>query len=315
MQRHDFLRTLLGLPLARYLSGAGNDLRPAAGTIPTRRLGRADVPVTILGLGGSHVGQAASERAARQLVETALDEGIRFIDTAESYQAGGSERWIGAALAGARDRVFLMTKTFHFPERTAEGSKRHLEGSLARLRTDHLDLWQLHSVRSVEDVDRAFTKGGSMEYILSMRDQGVTRFVGVTGHADPAANLRTLEHWDRGLRFDAMQFPLNPIDAHQASFQRALLPELAKRDIAVIAMKTTASAALLREQVCTNEECRRYAWSLPIATAVVGMETPEQIRQNARLARDAATMTVQEREALLARIHPKASLSLEWYKR
>lgn len=315
MHRHDFLRTLLGLPLARYLPGARDALSLAPGSIPTRRLGRADVPVTILGLGGSHVGQAGSERAARQLLETALDEGIRFLDTAESYQSGGSERWIGAALAGARDRVFLMTKTFHYPERTAEGSKRHLEGSLARLRTDRLDLWQLHSVRSVEDVDRAFAKGGSMEYILSMRDQGVTRFVGVTGHADPAANLRALEHWDRGLRFDAMQFPLNPIDAHQASFQRALLPELAKRDIAVIAMKTTAAAALLREQVCTNEECRRYAWSLPIATAVVGMETPEQIRQNARLARESVMMTEKERETLLARIRPQASLALEWYKR
>jgi len=315
MHRQDFLRSLLGLPLARYIPGLRDSLATATGTLPTRLLGRADVPVTILGLGGSHVGQAGSERAARQLVETALDEGIRFIDTAESYQSGGSERWIGAALAGARDRVFLMTKTFDFPERTAEGSKRHLEGSLARLRTDRLDLWQLHSVRSVADVDRAFATGGSMEYILSMRDQGVTRFVGVTGHADPAANLRTLEYWDRGLRFDAMQFPLNPIDAHQSSFQRALLPELAKRDIAVIAMKTTAAAALLRENVCTNEECRRYAWSLPIATAVVGMETPEHIRQNARLARDAATMTAQEREALLARIRPQASLSLEWYKR
>jgi len=315
MHRHDFLRTLLGLPLARYLPGTRDTLSLAPGSIPTRRLGRADVPVTILGLGGSHVGQAASERAARQLVDTALDEGIRFFDTAESYQSGGSERWIGAALAGERDRVFLMTKTFHYPERTAEGSKRHLEGSLARLRTDRLDLWQLHSVRSIEDVDRAFAKGGSMEYILSMRDQGVARFVGVTGHADPAANLRALEYWDRGLRFDAMQFPLNPIDAHQSSFQRALLPELAKRDIAVIAMKTTAAAALLRERVCTNEECRRYAWSLPIATAVVGMETPEQIRQNARLARESVMMAEKEREALLARIRPQASLSLEWYKR
>jgi aryl-alcohol dehydrogenase-like predicted oxidoreductase len=315
MKRHDFLRSLLGLPLARYLPGVRNGFAPATGTIPTRRLGRADVPVTILGLGGSHVGQAGSERAAHRLVETALAEGIRFFDTAESYQNGGSERWLGSALAGERERVFLMTKSFHYPERTAEGSKRHLDGSLARLRTDRLDLWQLHSVRSLEDVDRAFAKGGSMEYILSMRDQGVVRFVGVTGHADPAANLRALDYWDRGLRFDAMQFPLNPIDAHQSSFQRALLPELAKRDIAVIAMKTTADAALLREKVCTNEECRRYAWSLPIATAVVGMESPEQIRQNARLARASAVMTETERQALLTRIEPLASLSLEWYKR
>ncbi|HEX5818200.1 MAG TPA: aldo/keto reductase [Gemmatimonadales bacterium] len=315
MKRHDFLRSLLGLPLARYLPEVRDGSVPAIGTVPTRRLGRADVPVTILGLGGSHVGQAGSERAAHRLVETALAEGIRFFDTAESYGNGTSERWLGAALAGARRDVFLMTKTFDFPARTAEGSKRHLEGSLARLRTDRLDLWQLHSVRSIADVDRACARGGPMEYILSMRDQGVVRFVGVTGHADPAANLRTLDHWDRGLRFDAMQFPLNPIDAHQSSFQRALLPELAKRDIAVIAMKTTADAALLREKVCTNEECRRYAWSLPIATAVVGMETPEQIRQNARLARESVMMTEKEREVLLERIRPNASLSLEWYKR
>jgi aryl-alcohol dehydrogenase-like predicted oxidoreductase len=315
MRRHDFLRALLGLPLARFVPGVGGALGGDAGTLPTRRLGRADVPVTILGLGGSHMGQAGSERAAHRLIETALEEGIRFFDTAESYQNGGSERWLGSALAGERNQAFLMTKTFHHPDRTADGSKRHLEGSLARLRTDRLDLWQLHSVRSPEDVDRAFGRGGSMEYIISMREQGVVRFVGVTGHADPAANLRALDYWDRGLRFDAMQFPLNPIDVHQSSFQRALLPELARRDIAIIAMKTTADGALLRERICTNEECRRYAWSLPIATAVVGMETPEQVRQNARLARESATMSERERDSLLARIAPRADPSLEWYKR
>ena len=271
--------------------------------------------VTILGLGGSHLVQAGSERAARRLVETALEEGITFFDTAESYGNGASERWLGAALAGERSRVFLMTKTFDHPGRTLEGSKRHLAESLARLRTDRLDLWQLHSVRSVDDVDRAFASGGPMEYILSMREQGTIRFAGVTGHADPAANLRALEHWDRGLRFDAMQFPLNPIDAHQKSFQRTLLAELEQRDIAVIAMKTTADGALLREQVCTNAECRRYAWSLPIATAVVGMETPDQVRENARLAREFTPMSPEEREALLRRTAPRASLALEWYKR
>lgn len=317
MRRPEFLRWLAAMPLAAMAAPRARAM-PADGlppsTLPTRRLGRTGLAVPILGLGGHHVGLAGSERAARELVDCALEEGIRFFDTAESYGNGRSEEWLGAALGRVRRDVVLMTKTFDFPARTADGAKRHLEGSLARLRTDYLDLWQLHSVRSVADVDRAFGPGGAMETIMAMRDARVVRFIGVTGHADPAANLRALHYWDRGFRFDVMQFPLNPVDWHQRSFQRALLPELARRDIGVIAMKTTADAALLRQGTCSNEECRRYAWSQPVAVAVVGMERPDLVRQNARLARAFQPFAAADQQLLLDRVAPRASLDLEWYK-
>jgi aryl-alcohol dehydrogenase-like predicted oxidoreductase len=270
----------------------------------------------ILGLGGWHFGDSGSERASHELLESALSEGIRFLDNAESYHAGTAERWLGNAIAslGVRDQVFLMTKTFDFEHRARDSAARHLEGSLRRLRTDRLDLWQLHSVRSVDDVDRAFRRGGSMEYILEMQRQGVVRHVGVTGHQDPLANLRALHYWDEGMRFDAMQLPLNPVDYHQRSFERQVLAELVKRDIGVLAMKTSADGRLLRSGVCTAAECHAYAWSLPITLAVVGMERPSLVRENARRAREFEPLSDAARRALLARVERRVNLRLEPYK-
>lgn len=313
MDRRQFSKTLAAATASLAAVRAGPSTGP--GPLPTRRLGRTDLELPILALGGSHVARAGSERAARHLIDVALDEGVRFLDTAESYQAGTSERWIGAAVRGRRDAVVLMTKTFAFPERTADSARRHLEGSLERLQTDRLDVWQLHSIRSVEDVDRAFGPGGAMEYILETKEKRIVRYVGVTGHVDPRAHARALEYWDRGLHFDAMQLPINPIDYHQQSFQRDVLPGLVERGIGVIAMKTSADGALLQRQICSIQECLRYVWSLPVSVAVVGMERPDEVRQNARLAREFAPMTDHELDVLRARIKPRALIELEWYKR
>jgi predicted aldo/keto reductase-like oxidoreductase len=282
--------------------------------LPLRRLGRTDEQIPILGLGGHHLGLAGSERAARQLVETALEEGIRFFDTAESYQGGASERWLGAAIREIRSQVFLMTKTHSPNDRSAASAEAHLKGSLERLGTDYLDLWQLHSTKSPEDVDRAFRPGGAMEYIFDAKRRGVVRYVGVTGHMTAAAHERALNYWDDGWEFDTLQFPINPLDYHQASFQRSILDAVRERDIGVIAMKTSADGALVRQGVCTHEECLRYVWSLPISVAVVGMERSDLVRTNAAVARSAAFMGAEEREALRERILPRADLRLEWYK-
>lgn len=292
----------------------GSVLTPSS--LPVRRLGRTGATLPVLALGGFHLGAAATESAARALVETALEEGVRFFDTAESYQDGRSERWLGASIAalGVRKDVWLMTKTHSPADRSAESAKRHLAGSLERLRTDRLDVWQVHAVASAEDVDRAFAPGGAMEFILEQQAAGVVRFVGVTGHAEPAANLRALEHFDRGTRFDVMQLPINPVDAHTArSFQKQVLPALVERDIGVLAMKTNAGGALAREGVCTVAECLRYALGLPVAMIVSGMETPEQVRQNAATVRQ-APLDESQRAALLGRIASRAGEALEWYK-
>ena len=321
LNRREFLIMLAGMAggLMVHLAPAsagqrGQDGDALGSALPRRRLGATGEDVTILGLGGWHLGGVSGEAEARRLVDVALEEGVRFFDTAESYQAGKSERWLGAALAAVRGDVFLMTKTYDPAGRDREGAKRHLEGSLERLGTDYLDLWQLHAIRSPEDVDRAFAPGGAMEYLLAMKARGVIRYVGVTGHASPAAHLRALDHFDRGTRFDCMQMPVNPLDFHQQSFQRAVLPGLVERGIGVIAMKTSASGALVRERICSIDECLRFVWTLPVSLAVVGMETPEQVRHNARLARDVPPMTPDEMERLLARIEDRKDLSLERYK-
>jgi aryl-alcohol dehydrogenase-like predicted oxidoreductase len=311
MRRRSFAATLLSLV-------AGWGIRPKrslSATLPTRPLGRTGLDVTILGLGGHHVAVSGSEANARRLVETALEEGINFFDSAESYGGGSSEQWLGLALAGVRKSVVLMTKTYAPAERSAESARRHLEGSLSRLRTDYLDLWQLHSVRSADDVDRAFGTGGAMEFIQEAKRQGTVRFIGVTGHVSPAANLRAVEYWDRGIRFDVMQLPLNPIDYHQQSFTREVLPMLVDRGIGVIAMKTSADGALLREGLASIDECQRYVWSLPVSLAVVGMERPELVRENARRAREFRAMPEADIAALRSRLEPQARLALEWYKR
>ena len=312
MDRRRFTRTLaaLGAMVALKRPGGLDSHRP----LPVRRLGATGLDVPILGLGGHHLGLAGSAAAAHRLVDVAFDEGIRFFDTAESYQSGSSERWLGKALAGRRDGVVLMSKTFAFPERTAASAQRHLERTLTRLGVDYLDLWQLHSVRSVADVDRAFGPGGAMEYLQQAKAQGLVRFVGVTGHARPEANRRAIEHWDRGLHFDVMQLPINPMDYHQHSFQRALLPELDRRHIGVVAMKTSADGRLLRDRLCTPRECLHYVWSLPVSVAVVGMERPELVRENAQLAREFQPLAAAQLDALRARLAPRARLDLEWYK-
>jgi aryl-alcohol dehydrogenase-like predicted oxidoreductase len=152
-----------------------------------------------------------------------------------------------------------------------------------------------------------------MEFIRAQKEAGTVRFTGVTGHVNPAANLRALEWWDRGLTFDVMQMPVNPLDALQLSFQQRVLPELERRGLGVLAMKTSASGALLREGLCSIDECLRYVWGLPVDVAIVGQETPEQVRQNAALARG-APLDEAGRAALLARLAPRAALPLEWYK-
>jgi aryl-alcohol dehydrogenase-like predicted oxidoreductase len=310
LDRRTFARTVAAVLAGLGLPAHGR----GASTLPTRRLGRTGLQVPILALGGHHVGRAASEADARLLVETAFEQGIRFFDNAESYQNGKAERWLGAALEGVRPDVLIMSKTHSPRDRSADSARRHLEGSLERLRTDYLDVWQLHSTKSVEDVDRAFRAGGAMEYIMRAKEEGLVRFVGVTGHVTPAAHRRALAYWDEGWQFDTFQFPINPIDYHQRSFRRHVLVDIVARDIGVIAMKTSADGRLLREGICTIEETLRYAWSLPVNVAVVGMERSDLVVENARIAREFEPMSPAELQALRDRIEPEADLSLEWYK-
>jgi aryl-alcohol dehydrogenase-like predicted oxidoreductase len=271
--------------------------------VPTRPFGRTGIPVSILALGGWHLGLPKTEREATRLVHAAIDGGITFMDNAWDYNDGVSERRMGAALAGRRDKVFLMTKACPHG-RDARTAMRQLEDSLRRLRTDYLDLWQLHEVIFADEPAQYFAKGGAVEALDRARRQGKVRFVGFTGHKDPDLHLEMLAH---DYPWDSCQLPLNCFDASFRSFERRVLPELNRRGIAAIGMKSLGGdARSVKAKAVTAEEAIRYTLSLPIATLVSGIDTMRVLRQNLGIAQEFRPMTNRERQALLRRAAPSA---------
>ncbi|MBC7674383.1 MAG: aldo/keto reductase [Polaromonas sp.] len=240
-------------------------------------------------MGGYHLGQIGSEREAISLVHGAIDAGITFMDNAWEYHDGVSERRMGKALAkGWRDRVFLMSKVCTHG-RDARTAMRQLEESLRRLKTDHLDLWQVHEVAYAGDPDRHFMKGGVIEALDRAKAKGLVRFVGFTGHKDPALHLEMLS---RGYPFDTCQLPLNCFDATFRSFEQQVLPELARQGIAAIGMKSLGGEGVaVTQRVVTAKEALRYAMSLPVAVTVTGIDSQKVLRQNVAVARGFTPMS------------------------
>ena len=273
------------------------------GTIPTRKFGRHDEEVSLLGVGGAHMGLKEHDLGIR-IVRTAIDAGATFLDNAWEYNAGISEVRMGEALRdGYRERAFLMTKDCAH-DRIAKHSMVKLEQSLKRLQTDYLDLWQLHEVVWEEDPDRIFAPGGSAESLLKAKEQGKTRYIGFTGHKSPSIHRRMLS---QGFPWDAVMMPLNALDAHYDSFEREILPICQEQGIAVIGMKSFADGNIFKAGTgITAQEALRYALSLPVAAFVSGMETMEVLEQNLAVARDFVPMTEEERAAVLAKTAPKA---------
>lgn len=251
--------------------------------IPRRPLGRTGVEVCVLGLGGYHLGLVKSRREAVRIVQEAVDGGITFLDNAWEYHDGRSETIMGQALAGGRrEQVFLMTKVCTHGRGRRE-AMRQLEQSLKRLRTDHLDLWQVHEVVYENDPERHAAKGGVLEALEEARRQGKVRFVGFTGHKSPAIHRKMLS---LGFPFDACQLPLNCLDGTFRSFEQDVLPELNRRGIAPIGMKSMGGDGdIVRKKVVGPEEALRYAMSLPVATTVTGIDSLKVLRQDLRIAR------------------------------
>jgi uncharacterized protein len=252
------------------------------GPIPQRPLGKTGASVSALGFGGHHLGQAESLGAAIDLVHEAIDGGINFFDNCWEYFNGRSEDWMGRALAGRRDQVFLMSKVCTHG-RDAALAMQMLEQSLRRLQTDHLDLWQIHGVSFDNDPELAYRKGGVLEAFELAKRQGKVRFVGFTGHKDPKIHLAMIE---RGYAFDTCQMPLSCFDATFRSFEQAVLPELLRRGIGVLGMKSLGGQGdAVHRGVITAEEAIRYAMSLPVTTTIAGMPSVDVLRQNLRIAR------------------------------
>jgi len=266
--------------------------------IPRRMLGRTGIPISVLGLGGHHLGDVKDVNEAMTLVHEAVDAGINFFDNCWEYHNGRSEDWLGRGLQGRRERVFLMTKVCTHG-RSSQLAMQMLEESLRRLQTDHLDLWQVHGVTFDNDPELAYAKGGVLEAFDKAKQQGKVRFVGFTGHKDPSIHLKMLQ---MGYPFDTVQMPLNPFDASFFSFQHQVVPEALRRGVSPLGMKSMSGTAdAIKQGVLTAEEALRYAMSLPVVTTIAGMDSLDVLHQNLRVARGFKPMTPQEMQALESR--------------
>jgi predicted aldo/keto reductase-like oxidoreductase len=271
-------------------------LRTTPADIPRRPFGRTGETVSALGLGGYHLGDVGTEREAISLLHRAVDAGITFMDNAWEYHDGMSEARMGRALAGGwREKVFLMTKVCTHG-RDAKTAMRMLGDSLRRLKTDYLDLWQVHEVAYWGDPERHFARGGVIEALESAKARGMVRFTGFTGHKDPALHLQMLSY---GYPFDACQMPLNCFDATFRSFEQQVLPECERQGIAAIGMKTFGGEGdSVRKRAVAPVDALRYAMSLPVAVTVTGIDSPRILRQNLGVARGFRPMGAMEMQRL-----------------
>jgi aryl-alcohol dehydrogenase-like predicted oxidoreductase len=266
--------------------------------LPLRGLGRTGEKVSILCLGGGHLGRPAVEHHdAVRIVQRAVDEGFSFMDNAWEYFEGTSEDRMGEALAtgGRRDKVMLMTKVC---ARDRAGAMQNLEESLRRLRTDRIDLWQFHEINYDNDPDWVFATDGAIEAAEEARKQGKVRFIGFTAHKAPHIAVKMLE---QRFDFDTVQMPLNVMDARFRSFEREVLPILVERHIGVLAMKTFGGGKIVTQGGVSPSEALRYALSLPVSTVVTGVDSMEVLEQNLAIARSFEPMKPDERDALLVR--------------
>jgi aryl-alcohol dehydrogenase-like predicted oxidoreductase len=251
---------------------------PPATPLPRRVLGKTGQEVTLFGLGGEGVLRTYGRTAeAVRVIQRALDHGVNYCDTAPAYAS--SMDYYGAALGERRRDVFLACKT---ADRTRDGSLRVLDDILRRLRTDHLDLWQLHDLRTPHDLERIFARGGALEALLQARDEGRVRFLGLTGHHDPAILLEAM----RRFAFDTVLVALNAADIHRLSFLRTVLPEARRQGMGVIGMKVCAQGRLLGRGRLTMDEALGYVLSQEgVSLAIVGCSTPKEVDENAQIVR------------------------------
>ena len=267
--------------------------------VPQRQLGKTGVQVSALGVGGYHLGSTKDQQEANELVARALDAGINFFDNCWDYHDGLSEERLGVALKGKRDQAFVMTKVCTHG-RGKDVAMQQLEESLRRLQTDHLDLWQIHEVIYYNDPDLIFAPGGAAEALLAAKQQGKVRFVGFTGHKDPAIHLRMLT---QDFPFDTVQMPLNCLDATFRSFETQVMPEANRRGIAVLGMKSMGgSGEIISHGAATPSDALRYAMSLPVATTISGMDSLGVLEQNLAIAKGFQPMKPEEMQALRERV-------------
>ena len=247
--------------------------------IPKRELGRTGLSVTLFSLGG----EGALEKPncpdeAENIINRAIDLGVNYLDTAPTYGSGQSEKNIGRVMKSRRSEVYLATKTL---DRTYDGTMKLLENSLGNLQTDYLDLYQVHNVRTNEDLDKAFGKDGAVKALEKLRDEGVIRFLGLTGHSNSGILLRGIREYP----FDTLLMTLNAGDIHYDPFQEKLLKEAVKMEMGIIAMKVTATGRIFRKDGLTSmKQALGYVLSFPVSNAIISISEVDEVDENTRVA-------------------------------
>ena len=274
--------------------------------VPYRTLGRTGEKVSIVGLGGYHIGIQKEEKESLRIIRTAIDNGINFMDNSWDYNEGISEVRMGKALQdGYREKVFLMTKIDGQDRMTAE---KQIHESLSRLQTDTIDLLQFHEVIREADPDRIFAPGGAIEAAVKAREAGKVRYIGFTGHKSPAIHLKMIETGFRHqFTFDAVQMPLNIMDAHFNSFAKMVLPVLQKNNMGVLGMKPLGDRFILESKIVSPVECLHYAMSLPLHVVITGCDSISILEQALMAARTFRPLSGEERSALLAKTEGAAA--------
>jgi aryl-alcohol dehydrogenase-like predicted oxidoreductase len=307
MNRRTFLKSTLvaaGTVMAGRL--IGDDLvvfaaqQSRRGEMLYRPLGLTGVEVSIVGLGGYHIGKDIDPGESVRIIRSAIDRGITFMDNSWDYNNGASEERMGKALRdGYRDKVFLMTK---FDGRTSRAAAPQIDESLRRLQTDHVDLLMFHEVIRMEDADRFFGAGGAFEAAVAARNAGKTRFLGFTGHKDPSIHLHMLDLAKaRGFKPDAVLMPMNVMDAHYRSFQHQVLPRLVSDGIGVLSMKPMGGGYILKTGAVTPEECLHYVMTVSPGTVITGIDSIAVLNQALTAVRNFKPMTQAQLTDLLAR--------------
>jgi predicted aldo/keto reductase-like oxidoreductase len=290
--------TSVGVPLLEPAVSA--QTAAVAGEMPYRTLGRSGEKVSVLGLGGFHVGIQKDPEESIRLIRTAIDNGVNFLDNSWDYNGGASEIRMGIALAdGYRKKVFLMTKI----DSQVKGlATQQIDESLRRLQTDVIDLLQFHEVVRPGDPERIFGPNGSIDAVLEARKAGKLRYIGFTGHKDPDIHLKMLNiAFQRGFTFDAVQMPLNVMDAHFRSFAKKVVPVLAEHGIGVLGMKPLGSGIILKSKTVTPVECLHYAMNLPTSVVITGCESMKILDQALEAARTFKPLGEEQVAAILAR--------------
>ncbi len=338
LKRREFMAMLAGYTASLMVPSLFNVEETIAATttspsdrlgdlLPLRKLGSSGPVVTNLGVGGDHVGNA-SEKNAQAIIEKALEEGVRFFDNAPLYSSGLAEERYGKFLTPKyRDVSFIMTKTL---ATNGKAALMDLDDSLSRMKTDYVDLWQVHALQSPNDVEER-VKNGVLDVFVEAQQKGKVRYIGFTGHDSYKAHLKMLEEIDkRGVKMTASQMPVNPADPHFESFVTHVVPKCSEAGIGVLAMKTLAygrffggnkgwrrtdvSVKPVIPAALSMEDVFGFVWSLPITTLISGMENVQHVSQNAAIARKTWDWNQAERQKRIDAMAPFAGPDLEFYK-